>query len=284
MWAAGYVDGDGCIRYKKKKISPSGRNKNEIYRLQISVTSVNPDALENLMNIFNFGNISLKAKAKNNNCRDIYVWSCGSNNALIFCKTIYPYVVCKKDEIELILNNQNILKSPKGKVVDSSIISKREDLYKTLKFMKTVNYTKTKITQKLTIPWLAGFFDAEGCIYNGLQLSNTDLQAMKLIIRDFNPQYIEKIKNYVGRRPIIAIGFKKASNLPLIKGLIKHSVTKKLELALQIALYSKKFSREDKKRIKNKIKEIKHKKYEYDLTYGMSKDKVGKELLIRNYD
>ncbi len=95
-YAAGIVDGEGCIHTRRVK-----QGGGVYYYMQVSVTNTNPRLVLFLHQSFG-GNIY--KHPYEGNCRSIYEWHIFGDVAMLFLKLIRPYIVCKKEEIDVALS------------------------------------------------------------------------------------------------------------------------------------------------------------------------------------
>jgi hypothetical protein len=66
-WAAGIIDGEGCISIRRKlKSSPSQQSRSATYRLELSVKMTHKPTIERLQSVLSAGNIYRETPGKNN--------------------------------------------------------------------------------------------------------------------------------------------------------------------------------------------------------------------------
>lgn len=90
IWAAGFIDGEGCIRISHK--------------VRVSVLQVDPRPLIQLQVLFG-GSIRINRHSTGPKRRRIYVWEIGSRQARTMLEQILPFLIVKKDQAELALEH-----------------------------------------------------------------------------------------------------------------------------------------------------------------------------------
>lgn len=161
-YIAGFIDGDGCIFIRKIKdgfqsgisITQSRTNILQIIRYHFggSITSSTNrnDKVENVMNEHNYYD--------KHNQRNQYNLLIRSNEYYILLNYIKNSIVIKNTQINCLndiikvanLQNKN---------------EEKEELYKKCSDYNSRRLTNNLIFQNITIEYIAGLFDAEGCFY-----------------------------------------------------------------------------------------------------------------------
>lgn len=138
VWAycAGIIDGEGWIgisrlRTKGRKGSPSESNVYEFLQFQIQVMNTS-EAMVDFLHA-NFG--GYKTYGKRPNKKPYYKWGIRHSDADEFLKKIYPYLVAKRDQAEVVFRfratfgeRRNYV-SPEAKAI-------REECYVAIKRLK----------------------------------------------------------------------------------------------------------------------------------------------------
>jgi hypothetical protein len=101
-YAAGVIDGEGCIRINKHK--PWKRRKNYAYSLWVSVGETEGQMVRFLYG--NFGGHVYERKPKKPNHRPFLTWTIHSGKAREFLKCIYPFLRTKKKQAEIAIRFQ----------------------------------------------------------------------------------------------------------------------------------------------------------------------------------
>lgn len=102
VWAAGFFDGEGSVFVEISKNKNTRRRVRNL--LTASVTQTSTPCLNLFKQCFG-GNITpiTKSRRQHMNNSVCFVWRVRSKDALVFLETIAPYVVVKKEQVELAL-------------------------------------------------------------------------------------------------------------------------------------------------------------------------------------
>jgi hypothetical protein len=169
-YAAGYIDGDGCLYLGIYK-STNGT----IYEYSIQVCSVNKDITDWLKNIFGG---AVREKEATGNRRIPYVWTIKNQEAIKCAEAIRPFLVAKRHEmdywIEFALDTNFSKKS--GYLQSKEGFEHRNTLIKNIRELKhNLNIVENSHTKQLKnirpsltpesheFAYMAGLIDAEGC-------------------------------------------------------------------------------------------------------------------------
>lgn len=148
-WAAGFIDGEGCIFIRRNKYS-----ENSIcHDLGIQVTNTNRTPIDRLQKIFGLGYIRIERKS-NSKWRTAYRWVCRSNDAENVLRVIEPYLYNKREEARLGLEFQNGPKTGKGYKILKTVLDKRQEQY--LKMQELKKLTQTTLYYRTEIRFLKG--------------------------------------------------------------------------------------------------------------------------------
>lgn len=167
-YAAGYIDGDGCL-YLGTYQSTNGT----IYEYSIQVCSVNKDITDWLKNTF--GGATRKKEIIGNR-RVPHVWTIKNQEAIEFCEAIQPYLKAKYHESQYWYEYALHVSSNEGLPLDDSIAEHRLTLIKNIRKLKhELNIVENEYTKQLKnvrpsltpteqeFAYIAGLIDAEGC-------------------------------------------------------------------------------------------------------------------------
>lgn len=168
-YAAGYIDGDGCLYIG----SYSNSNK-IIYEYSIQVSSVKKESCDWLKN--KFGG-SIRTKEKEGNRRTPYVWTIKNKECIELAHAIRPYLVEKQYECDIFIEfaltiTQNNFQPLKEEGINDrlALIEKMRTYRHKEGFIEKNAVTKQfkGIRPSLTptdmdIAYFAGLIDAEGC-------------------------------------------------------------------------------------------------------------------------
>lgn len=102
VWAAGFFDGEGSVFVEISKNKNTRRRVRNL--LTASVTQTSTPCLNLFKQCFG-GNITpiTKSRRKHMNNSVCFVWRVRSKDAIAFLEAIAPYVVVKKEQVELAL-------------------------------------------------------------------------------------------------------------------------------------------------------------------------------------
>ena len=192
-YIAGFIDGDGCIFIRKIK---------DGYQSGIQITQCRTNILQVIR--YHFGGTITSNTNRNNklfnilNKKDNYIYKYNVRNQ-------YNLLI-RSDEYQVILNyikNNIIIKQIQinslyefNKIVNlQNKLKEKEELFNICN-QNNLNHSVNNIidVNKLNIEYIAGLFDAEGCLY-----ISTDLKKYKISISQKNHPYIlHKIKEFLG--------------------------------------------------------------------------------------
>jgi hypothetical protein len=103
-WAAGFIDGEGCISVIKRKTGQSKAGRRyEYHQLNINVPQIDKAPLDKLQKMF--GGMVRANKAIGNR-RPSFVWTIHSRIAYNTLIQLIPYLIVKQREAELALQFQ----------------------------------------------------------------------------------------------------------------------------------------------------------------------------------
>lgn len=144
IWAAGLIDGEGCISILRALIRPTKLNRRVVarysYTLNLSVGMVHRPTIERLQMLFG-GYIRFRT-TKQLNCRTSWEWSIRGQQAKEVLEKITPYLFTKKDEAVLGLEFGNRVMNKGGRfsAIPDNFHDIRADLYTRIKDAKHIEY------------------------------------------------------------------------------------------------------------------------------------------------
>ena len=97
-WAAGFVDGEGCIYIGKLRYRDPRRKLS--YRLGFCITQNNLEVLEHLRDGLGITEPIYKVKRLPQHSRQVYTLNCNGKNALRLITTLLPFLVRKREEAQ----------------------------------------------------------------------------------------------------------------------------------------------------------------------------------------
>lgn len=101
-YLAGIIDGEGCVYIGNHSCCPKTGDK--YFQTLFKVSSTEKKLIDWLIDVFGGlrGEYTPKQMAKN--CRSqVYFWQCTGERLTHLCELIFPFVIIKKDEIEIML-------------------------------------------------------------------------------------------------------------------------------------------------------------------------------------
>jgi len=133
-YTAGFMDGEGCIHIAKRKPTRRGQATFH-YSLIVSIWNVQPEPLEFIQTLF--GGSIAKHLVSNPSWRDSYQLQLNPVDAQELLIAIYPYLIIKKDEVDLALRFIE-LRKVKGNCKPSSpeYLRLQEEIYQEMKGLK----------------------------------------------------------------------------------------------------------------------------------------------------
>lgn len=145
-WAAGVIDGEGCISLTRR--SPQAHNGaiNPNYRLVLKVTMCDSRTIRTLHRLFGRGTLQ-KQKQLHAYWSQPWIWFCNATDAEEVLKLIRPYSVTKKREVDTALEflaKTDRSRAGKARSLTPSEIALRERYFIKLRDLKTSNQSKVK--------------------------------------------------------------------------------------------------------------------------------------------
>ncbi len=104
-WSAGIIDGEGYIGTYLART-----NTGECWVLKVTVANTNLKMLERLKEIFSDGFINVKKKSKAHH-KQQWHWNVCSKKAERVLKLVQPYLVAKKEQVELALLSRKYIRT-----------------------------------------------------------------------------------------------------------------------------------------------------------------------------
>lgn len=169
-YLAGFIDGDGSIYY--------GRNG-----INVSVLQCSPKILLHLYKQFG-GNIrSIDNKKKDGFKRNSYLWSINGSTCIPFLEYIHGHVIIDCDKVTLALE-----------WFKTSDTTQRNELGCKIRLLDK-NTNNIKDYSKVNIKYIAGLFDAEGCVAFNLKGTKQVPNRAIYITQKCDQRLLESVKN-----------------------------------------------------------------------------------------
>ena len=132
-WAAGFVDGEGCIALVGRTQLIKG-TKYRCFVLRLTVSNTDIRTFERLKRMFQVSIYTANHKNRPQN-KPCWVWNCAAANAERALRTMLPYLLCKKEQAEVGLAARSHI-NPKRWRREPGSIEAQEKMYGQLKLMK----------------------------------------------------------------------------------------------------------------------------------------------------
>lgn len=101
-YIAGLIDGEGCIRINRQL--PKTSKQNIRYKLEVSLHMTKPQSIEFVNSFFPASSIYRRPyKGIRNHC-DSFQWTIWNKSAYLLLKSIHPFIVLKKEQLQLALD------------------------------------------------------------------------------------------------------------------------------------------------------------------------------------
>jgi phage N-6-adenine-methyltransferase len=135
-WAAGIIDGEGCIHIRRNAATETTRHKSDIYDLILKVTMTDEETVRRLQIVFGVGTVTVDENRGEGN-RPAYSWTCRSAAASEVLQRVYPFLVTKRVEAMYALEFSLLERARRGqKRVPAELMVERERYYSLLRDLK----------------------------------------------------------------------------------------------------------------------------------------------------
>jgi hypothetical protein len=137
-YLAGIFDGEGTIGYY------DFRNRHES---TVMITNADPRLMNWIMDTIGYGNVHTVKKGYTRRKHVVHHWRI-SNKPRVkeFLEAIYPYLIVKRDQAELLLSLWNLENPGKNKIT-SEVKSRRDQVVNKLKLLKTSHFELAETIQ-----------------------------------------------------------------------------------------------------------------------------------------
>lgn len=162
-WAAGIVDGEGCIHIRKNEPSSSSKHKSTHFALVLKVTMTDATTIHRLRELFRVGHITVDAN-KPSGHKTAHSWTCMSADAQGVLRKLYPYLLTKRHEAFRAIEFGFLGSARRGHSLTSeTIIKARRHFYEELRSLKTGH--KSFVAPWVDINFIKGRIKFEGAKY-----------------------------------------------------------------------------------------------------------------------
>lgn len=153
-WAAGLLDGEGCISLTLRQ--PRGKSVNPSYILILKVTMCDKATVERMYSIFKVGTLQNQSKQKAHYSVS-YTWFCNAEAASLVIPQVRPWLFTKAKEADLAMEFLSLELANRGgngggQPMPKILIRKRHAYWLKLRYAKTRNISgerKLKAERKL---------------------------------------------------------------------------------------------------------------------------------------
>lgn len=136
-WAAGIIDGEGCIHIRLNRATDKTRHASDSYALVVKVTMCHEETVHRLRSIFNLGT-TLKTIEESASRSAAYTWKCSSTHAALVLSYVRPFLVTKAVEADCALRFASLPPGRQGRrPVDTELLQQRRFLYTELRELKS---------------------------------------------------------------------------------------------------------------------------------------------------
>ena len=105
-WAAGIIDGEGCIILVRHKAS--AKRKTDSWLLRVDVGNCDARMLKKLLSLF--GGHVVKKLLRSDKYMPQWRWYCNGPTAVSTLNSVLPYLVCKREQAEVALLSRAYLR------------------------------------------------------------------------------------------------------------------------------------------------------------------------------
>lgn len=123
-WAAGFIDGEGCIRIVKG----STRKQTDRYYLQLTVVQTELEPLKKMKDMFQCGTI-FTVPRKNPKHKPLSTWKVQTRAAENVIKAVLPYLIVKRKQAEVGLKFRELVNSNISRKTRSPETLKQMEIY-----------------------------------------------------------------------------------------------------------------------------------------------------------
>ena len=136
-WAAGLIDGEGCIHIRRLLATSISKNRSDYYELVLKVGMCDKNAIMRLQSIFGVGSV-YKYKYGNTRSNDAFAWVCRSREAEYVLLVVHHFLVTKHMEATAALRFSRIPSTRGCKLgTPPSVVARRHWYYGLLRSMKS---------------------------------------------------------------------------------------------------------------------------------------------------
>lgn len=157
-WAAGIVDGEGCLSISYTPPGGMKGTRNAVHSLYLKVTMTDKKTVYRLWHLFGLGSVQLQShgKSKKKNWGIAYSWLCCSQEAATAIRKMLPYLITKAAEADVALEFAAIPRQRGSSwVIPKKVLLQRHRCYTKMCLLKPTNKRRGVVPKKLA-PSLPG--------------------------------------------------------------------------------------------------------------------------------
>ncbi len=150
-YLAGIIDGEGSVYIGNFSCNPKTGSK--YYQTNIEVSNTDKNLIDWLSNIFG-GRIYLYThkQTPKNSRRTVYRWTISGERVTHVCELIFPYVVAKKRQVEIMIKMRETFKPKTGvirgvqgiQILDAELLALRQSYFEEMQSLHCRNYNNIK--------------------------------------------------------------------------------------------------------------------------------------------
>lgn len=135
-WAAGLIDGEGCIHITKR---PADKYRRENFQLTVAVCMTHKPTIERLYNIFKVGSVCHKHPRGKQ--RTPWTWTVLAQQAEAVLRLLMPYLFTKLAEGKIAFEFRRTMLGTRGRRgVPAPLMQERRKLYRKMRAAKLLEW------------------------------------------------------------------------------------------------------------------------------------------------
>lgn len=145
-WAAGLIDGEGCISLTRRMPQKTNGAVNPNYRLVLKVTMCHEETILLLHRMFGLGTVQSQKQSQSYWSKP-WTWFCNATDAEKVLKKILPYMITKREEAEValkFLSETDRNRTGKSRSLSVEDVRCRDLFFIKLRDLKSCNQSKVK--------------------------------------------------------------------------------------------------------------------------------------------
>lgn len=135
-WAAGIIDGEGCIFVERKSKMSRQRAKNDSYILSITIVNTEPSMIYKLKKIFEISTVVISRSPKDLGNKAQFILQIKGKECINVLEKTLPYIINKKPQALVALRFYDIDVEQRRNGTPEHVNKHREEIYNLLKTLK----------------------------------------------------------------------------------------------------------------------------------------------------